>query len=37
MPDSQDREAPVNKRRQQGGGIMIWAGIYKDKVIVSIL
>ena len=30
----QDREAPVSKRRQQGGGsIMIWAGIYGDKLI----
>ena len=23
----QDREAPVIKRRQQGRGIMMWAGI----------
>ena len=29
----QDRKAPVSKRRQQGrGSIMIWAGIYGDKL-----
>ena len=29
----QDREAPVNKRRPQSGGIMIWTEIYSDKLI----
>ena len=29
----QDREALVIGRRQQGGSIMIWAGIYRDKLI----
>lgn len=28
----QDREAPITKRRQQGGGMM-WAGICGDKLI----
>ena len=28
-----DRETPVIKRRRQAGGIVIWAGIYSDKLI----
>ena len=33
LMDGQDREASVIKRRRQGENIMIWAGIYRDKLI----